>query len=71
MLMEKKKTLSFFTRSRIRVRNRTSINKVTEFLPAFLFAIAFKEAFIKEEKKKHHVAYDLSLVKYLSISSNI
>ena len=35
-----------------------------DFLPAFLFATAFKEAFIeKNEKKKHRDAYDLSLVK--------
>ena len=37
---------------------------MTEFLPAFLFATAFKEAYIeKNEKKKHRDAYDLSLDK--------
>ena len=59
---EKKK--NFFTRIRSSDQNRTSINKVTEFLPAFLFATAFKEAYIeKNGKKKHRGAYDLSLVK--------
>ena len=38
---------------------------MTEFLPAFLFATAFKEAYIekKNEKKKHRDAYNLSLIK--------
>ena len=63
MLIAKKKK-RFFTRIRCSDRNRTSINKVTDFLPAFLFATASKEAFIeKNEKKKHRDAYDLSLVK--------
>ena len=62
MLIAKKK--NFFTRIRSSDQNRTSIYKVTEFLPAFLFATAFKEAYIeKNEKKKHRGAYDLSLVK--------
>ena len=35
---------------------------MTEFLPAFLFATAFKEAYIeKNDKKKHRDAYDLPL----------
>ena len=63
MLIAKKK--NFFTRIRSSDRNRTSINKVTEFLPAFLFATAFKEAYTekKNEKKKHRDAYNLSLIK--------
>ena len=37
---------------------------MTEFLPAFLFATAFKEAYIeKNKKKKHRDANDLSLDK--------
>ena len=50
MLIAKKK--NFFTRIRSSDQNRTSINKVTEFLPAFLFATAFKEAYIEKKRKE-------------------
>ena len=58
MLIKKEKHLSFST------------NKVAEFLQAFLFATAFKGAYIKKKEKKKHCD-DLSLVKSFSDSSNI